>query len=219
MIKGFIFDMDGVIVDTEPLYLDNVRNILAELNIAITETELHTYVGISSREMWQTIIARHGLQKDMAWLVDTEQCRVLRTLQDSDHLEPMAGIPELMRFLHQNDFKVGLASSSRRQVIDLILQRLKLSDWFEATVSGEEVTIGKPDPEIFLHVSQALGKPSDRCLVVEDSANGVKAAQAAGMRCVLYVKAHHSASAGIKADEIIKRFSIDDFEQFLQWLQ
>ncbi|MBN1219366.1 MAG: HAD family phosphatase [Anaerolineae bacterium] len=181
MTKGFIFDMDGVIIDTEPLYLEIVKNTLTELNIEITDEELHAYVGISSREMWQIIKTNHRLPQAVDWLVNQEKNRVAEGLQTVASLGPMAGIPELLKFLQQNNFKIGLASASSRQNVNLILQKLQLIDYFDATVSGEEVANGKPHPEIFLTCAAKLGVEPERCIVLEDSPHGIRGANSAGM--------------------------------------
>lgn len=200
--KGFIFDMDGVIVNTEPLYLDNVRDILTELNVEITDEELYSYVGISSPKMWQILKARYGLPQDVCWLVDTEQSRVLSTFQEMDSLEPIAGIPTLIEFLQQNHIKIGLASSSLRRNVDLILQGLRLTDCFEATVSGEEVSNGKPHPEIFLACAAKLRIQPDRCLVLEDSPHGITGANLAQMTTIGFVNPHSGNQDLTHADHV-----------------
>lgn len=215
MSKGFIFDMDGVIIDTEPLYLNTIRKILAELGpnlenpgtpgnemdpviipfdcgssglgTEITEQELHSYVGISSQKTWETIKQRHGLTQAVSWLVDYEQERIVKILQEADNLKPITHIPDLIKFLQHHNFKIGLASSSPHRNIDLILQKLQLTDCFEAIVSGEEVTNGKPHPEIFLTCAARLGVKPDHCFVLEDSLHGVEAANSANMKTIGFV--------------------------------
>ena len=176
--------MDGVIIDSEPLYLENVKQILADLDTPITQKELFTYVGISSHEMWQIIKQRHSLPQDVEWLVNHEQSRVLETFQKVDTLTPMTGIPHLIKFLQQNNFNIGLASSSPRRIIELILHKLQLFDYFNVTVSGEEVKNGKPHPEIFLTCAAKLGVKPEHCLVLEDSPHGIAGAKSAKMKTI-----------------------------------
>ncbi|MBN1995756.1 MAG: HAD family phosphatase [Anaerolineae bacterium] len=187
MAKGFIFDMDGVIIDTEPLYLEIVRGILTELNILITDEELHAYVGISSREMWPIIKTNHRLPQAVDWLISQEKDSVTAALQKVATLGPVTGIPALLDFLRQNNFKIGLASASSRQNVNLILQKLQLANYFNATVSGEEVTNGKPHPEIFLICAARLGVKPERCIVLEDSPHGIAGANKAGMKTIGFV--------------------------------
>jgi HAD superfamily hydrolase (TIGR01509 family) len=99
-------------------------------------------------------------------------------------LEPMAGIPDLIKFLQQNTFKIGLASSSSRRNVDLILQKLKLAEHFDATVTGTEVKNGKPHPEIFLTCAAKLGVKPEHCLVLEDSPHGIAGAKSAKMKTI-----------------------------------
>jgi beta-phosphoglucomutase family hydrolase len=184
MTKGFIFDMDGVIIDSEPLYLENVKQILADLDTPITHKELFTYVGISSHEMWQIIKQRHSLPQDVDWLVNREQHQVVETFQQVDNLTPMTGIRQLIKFLQQNNFNLGLASSSPRRIIELILHKLQLFDYFNVTVSGEEVKHGKPHPEIFLTCAARLGLKPEQCIVLEDSSPGIAGAKSAKMTTI-----------------------------------
>jgi beta-phosphoglucomutase family hydrolase len=208
MLKGFIFDMDGVIIDTEPLYLDNVRKILAELGIEITEKELHTYVGISSQKTWETIKQRHGLAQAVSWLVDYEQERIVKILQEADNLKPVTNIPDLIKFLQQHNFKIGLASSSPHKNINLILQKLQLTDCFEAIVNGEEVANGKPHPEIFLTCAARLGVKPAHCFVLEDSPYGVEGANSANMKTIGFVNLNSGNQDLTRADYLTTK--IDD---------
>jgi HAD superfamily hydrolase (TIGR01509 family) len=187
MSKGFIFDMDGVITNTEPLYLAVIRKILTDLNLAITEKELQSYVGLSSEMTWQVSKEKYGIPQDLNWLVDNEQNKIFEALQEMNNLEIIAGIPELIKFLQENDFKIGLATSSPRRNVDLILQKLQLTDCFEEIVSGEEVTNGKPHPEIFLTCAARLGVKPDHCFVLEDSPHGVEGANSANMKTIGFV--------------------------------
>ena len=119
-------------------------------------------------------------------------------------------------------FKVGLASSSRRQAIDLILQRLKLSGWFEATVSGEEVAVGKPDPEIFLTCAAKLGVKPEHCIVLEDSSPGIAGAKSASMKTIGFANPNSGNQDLSQADYrtakiegvILKLFEINRYEPF-----
>jgi HAD superfamily hydrolase (TIGR01509 family) len=185
MTKGFIFDMDGVIIDSEPIYTEIVKSILAELNVKMTDEEVYAFVGISSSQMWRTIKARYGLQYDPNWLRDKEKAMVAEHLQAAGKkLEPITGIPDLIKFLQQNNFKIGLASSSSRRNVDLILQKLQLLEDFNATVTGTEVTNGKPHPEIFLTCAAQLGVKPEHCFVLEDSPHGIAGAKSAKMKTI-----------------------------------
>lgn len=213
-----IFDMDGVIADTEPLYVEVYRKIYKSLGLAFTHSEYNKLVGMSANGIWGYLKKRHSIETIERDFVKMEAKLKYQILKDSP-ISSIKGVIEVIKALRERRVSVAIASGSNTKNILLVLEKLKLKNSFEIVIGGEKVKRGKPDPEIFLRVVHMLGKRSDRCLVVEDSVNGIKAAQAAGMRCVLYVAAHHSVPTGIKADKVIKRFSIDTFEQFLRWLQ
>lgn len=216
MPKGFIFDMDGVITNTEPLYLAIIRKIVTDLNLAITEKELLSYVGVSSEMMWQALKEKYGIVQDLNWLVENEQNKIFEALQQADNLGIIAGIPELIEFLQENNFKIGLATSSPRRNMDLILQKLGLTNCFEAIVNGEEVTNGKPHPEIFLTCAARLGVKPDHCFVLEDSPHGVEGANSANMKTIGFVNPNSGSQDLSQADYLTVKID-NKLMDFINW--
>ncbi len=206
MIQTVIFDMDGVIIDSEPVYFKIDKQMFEELNIAVSFEEHCTYVGTSSQNMWDAIIKKHGIPGHPGELMRKEYNLYMDHLVNANDLQPIDGVMELINGLHENNLKLILASSSRMEIIDIILKKFKLSDLFIAKVSGSELAHSKPHPEIFLRSAQLAGSEPKECIVIEDSKNGVAAAKAAGMKCIGFLNPSSGDQNLRDADVVIQSF-------------
>ena len=206
MIQTVIFDMDGVIIDSEPVYFKIDKQMFEELNIAVSFEEHCTYVGTSSQNMWDAIIKKHRLPDHPEELMRKEYNLYMDYLVSAKNLQPIDGVMELINDLHDNNVKLILASSSRMETIDIILKKFKLSDLFIARVSGSELAHSKPHPEIFLRSAQLVRSEPKECIVIEDSKNGVAAAKAAGMKCIGFLNPSSGDQDLKSADMIIRSF-------------
>jgi len=182
MIDAVIFDMDGVLADSEPLHQHVIRLLLAEYGVDWDPDGGDPTVGLTSLEGFAIICARHALPHDPRRLDELYTDRVLPVLRE--RVTPRPGVPEVPRALAARGLRLGLASSSGPAVIETTLTALGVRPLFEAVVSGVEVARGKPAPDVFLETASRLGVAPAACVVVEDSERGVRAARAAGMRCV-----------------------------------
>jgi len=185
MIKAFIFDMDGVIIDSEPLHFQTDRMVMKKYGVDISDDELNSFVGVTNPEMWAILIQRYNINATVEELLEIQYQYKAQVFGQSE-LQPIIGIPELIMDLKEKGISVALASSSSRQFIELVLRSLHIYDSFDVIISGEEVTHGKPAPDIFLKAAEELKVAPKECIVLEDSGNGVKAAKAAGMKCIAY---------------------------------
>src|SRR5436190_3721959 len=147
MIQTVIFDMDGVIIDSEPVYFKIDKQMFEELNIDVSFEEHCTYVGTSSQNMWDAIIRKHGIPGPSGELMRKEYDHYLDYIVNANDLLPIEGVIELINDLDENNFKLILASSSRMEIIDIILKKFNLSELFIAKVSGSELAHSKPHPE------------------------------------------------------------------------
>ncbi|HUF39946.1 MAG TPA: HAD family phosphatase [Anaerolineales bacterium] len=181
-LGAVIFDMDGVIVDSEPIYFASNQRLFARLGFDVRGDDYAQFVGLSADRMWATLKERHRLPHPISDLVQMEADGMLAGLLAAE-LHPMPGLLDLLDRLQAQGCKIALASSSARRVITAVLENLGLAGRFEPAVSGEDVPHGKPAPDIFLLTARLLGVPPAGCLVIEDSASGVRAAKTAGMRC------------------------------------
>jgi len=206
MIQTVILDMDGVIIDSEPVYFEIDKQMFEELNIAVSFEEHCSYVGTSSQNMWTAIITKHGISEQPAELMRKEYSLYLEHLANAKDLQPIDGVVELIHELYKNNFKLVLASSSQMASIDIVLNKFKLDELFIAKVSGSELAHSKPHPEIFLRSARLIKSDPSECIVIEDSKNGVTAAKAAGMKCIGFLNPNSGNQDLKNADLVIHSF-------------
>jgi HAD superfamily hydrolase (TIGR01509 family) len=180
-VEAVVFDLDGVIVDSEHLW-DEVREELAhERGGRWHERAQADMMGMSSPEWSRYMHDVIGLAESPAEIDDEVVARMLDRYAVRLPLIDGA-VDAVLRVA--GSYRLALASSSNRRIIDAVLDAAGLTSSFEATVSSEEVGRGKPAPDVFLEAARRLDLPSDRCAAVEDSGNGIRAAKAAGMRVI-----------------------------------
>jgi HAD superfamily hydrolase (TIGR01509 family) len=181
-VDAVIFDMDGVLVDSEPLHTHATKLLLADCGVDWDERESADYIGLTDVESFAALTLRHGLSGDPRDLATRWTERAVPLLR---HARPMPGVPAVPLTLRERGYRLALASSSSRpRVIAATLDAIGARSLFEVVVSGTEVPRGKPSPDVFLEAARRLDIPPARCLVIEDSRHGVTAARAAGMRCI-----------------------------------
>jgi HAD superfamily hydrolase (TIGR01509 family) len=177
-VEAVVFDLDGVLVDSEHVW-DEVREQLArERGGRWHERAQADMMGMSSPEWSRYMHDVIGLEETP----DEINAEVVRRMEAryARSLPLVEGAVEAVRRLAA-PFRLGLASSSNRPIIEVVLERAGLAGFFDATVSSEEVAYGKPAPDVFLEAARRLGIPPERCAAIEDSANGIRAAHEAGM--------------------------------------
>jgi HAD superfamily hydrolase (TIGR01509 family) len=200
-----VFDLDGVLVDSEPLW-DEVREALAHQRGGHWhEGAQRDMMGMSSPEWSRYMHDRIGLAESPE---EINRLVVERMLERYAAGPPwLADAVETVRRLAA-DFVLGLASSSNREIIDRVLEAGGIADCFRATVSSEEVAAGKPAPDVYLEVARRLGVHRHECTAIEDSHNGIRSAKAAGMRCVAIPNAHYPPGDAVaEADTVVGSLS------------
>ncbi|NLJ78027.1 MAG: HAD-IA family hydrolase [Tissierellia bacterium] len=180
-MKAVIFDMDGVIVDSEPVHRELEIGLLEELGGRITPEEYEGFIGTTDHYMWSTFKRQFDIDLSVEEMVDIKKKRFIENIH---RLRLVDHFRELLLMLYESDYQLGLASSNNNKAINTIVERFDLSRYFHFLISGEDVAKGKPDPEIFLKASKEMDIPPIHCLVIEDASNGAKAAKAAGMKCI-----------------------------------
>jgi HAD superfamily hydrolase (TIGR01509 family) len=180
-VAAVVFDMDGVLVDSEPVHAEATRLVLADHGIAYEGGD--DFFGFTDQEVFRVLRARHRLDADEGMLAEAWVQRVVPLL--SQRLQPMTGVPDVLERLRVSGYRLSLASGSAPSIIVETLRVLGIARLFEHVVSAQDVGRGKPAPDIFLEAARRLGLPPDRCLVVEDSRNGLRSAVAAEMRCAV----------------------------------
>ncbi len=205
MTTAVVFDLDGVLVDSEQVW-DEVREALAhERGGRWHEGAQRDMMGMSSPEWSRYMHDRIGLSESPE---EINRLVVERMLERYAAGPPwLAGAVETVRRLAA-DFALGLASSSNREIIDGVLEAGGIADCFRATVSSEEVAAGKPAPDVYLEVARRLGADAHECTAIEDSHNGIRSAKAAGMRCVAIPNAHYPPGDAVaEADAVVGSLS------------
>jgi HAD superfamily hydrolase (TIGR01509 family) len=207
VICTIIFDMDGVIIDSEPVHRKVEKEIFTELGLSITDEQLKNYTGTSSHEMWTEIINSNQLELSPAEITRINHERYIRHLKTLTKLPAVNGVKELITSLFHSGKKLVLASSSSREQIEFILRELKIRNCFLHIVSGAELPKSKPHPMIFLKAAALVNAEPKECLVIEDSNHGVTAAKAAGMRCIGFINPNSGNQDLTQADITITDFS------------
>ena len=184
-IKSVVFDMDGVIVDTEPLHIEAYHIFFRELNIPADDSLFHSFVGVSIenniRQIVRTILNEDISQADKR--IKQRNAIYLELLQ-SRPLKAIEGFTELLDYLHEKNIITALASSSPWQQIDIVTEKLAIRDKFSLMCSGHDVKATKPAPDIYLKTVNDLGLKPSSVLAIEDSITGVRAAKAAKVQCI-----------------------------------
>jgi len=183
-ICAVVFDMDGVLVDSEPLHFRAANRVLGRHGRAITEAAYVRFIGLGERATWEVWREDYGLAPSVTELVAAHTAA--RRDEIAAGVEPIAAATTLARRLAADGMPLAIASSSTRAVIDGLLAALGVEDLFPVRVSGEDpgVARSKPAPDVYLAAARRLGVPPAACLAIEDSGPGVAAAAAAGMMCV-----------------------------------
>jgi haloacid dehalogenase superfamily, subfamily IA, variant 3 with third motif having DD or ED/haloacid dehalogenase superfamily, subfamily IA, variant 1 with third motif having Dx(3-4)D or Dx(3-4)E len=206
MIKAFIFDMDGVIIDSEPIHFEVDRLTAKHFGVDMTQEDLERFVGMTNPELWAIIRQEHGIPHTVDEIIAFQSVKKRQYLDEAD-IGPISGIVELLEELRRHNIAIGLASSSPRSFIEAVLEKFKIRDGFSCIVSGEEVPNGKPAPDIYLEAAGQLGVSPEHCMVLEDSRNGVLAAKRAGMRCIGYANPNSGRQDLSAADRIVHRIT------------
>jgi HAD superfamily hydrolase (TIGR01509 family) len=210
--KAVLWDLDGTLVDSEEFHWRSWRDTVRAEGIELT---------------YEQFLASFGQRNDRilpAWLgADVDAGRVrrigdekegeFRRLADVHGLTPLPGAREWLSALRAAGWKQAIASSAPRANVEMMLRVAALEDFFDAIVSADDVTIGKPDPQVFLRAAEKVHVPPSRCIVVEDAAAGIEAARRAGMRCIGMKK-----NAPLEADVFVKSLvdlPPDAFERLL----
>lgn len=212
MIKTVIFDMDGVIVDTEPVHHYAYNQHFKQLNIEVSPEMYASFTGNSTKNIFEKLKAQFKLTEDVQTLVETKRTLFNDAFDNKEDLYLLNGVEDLIIDLHKNGMQLVLASSSAKVTINRIFNRFGLHNYFTHIVSGEDFPKSKPDPAIFRHAAYLSETPIENCIVIEDSTNGIKAAKSAGIYCIGYDSFHSKMQDYSLADKVISDFNELSFD-------
>lgn len=216
MLKAIVFDMDGVIVDSEPLHKKVQEAILARYGIEPTEEELQSYIGLGIKPLLEKHIQKYRLPVSLEEL-HLLYLETLFRIFTNGELKPIPGAIELIQQGKNAGLKLGIASSSPLKLIQLILNRLQMLTHFDTIVSGDQVQKGKPDPEIFLESAKRLQCEPSECVAIEDSTNGILSAKKAHMKCVAFKSPNTKGQRLDVADWVVEDLREISVEKLKKW--
>ena len=213
MVQTVIFDMDGVIVDTEPVHHFAYYQHFNELSIEVSDEMYRSFTGNSTRNIFQKLKAQFDLQEDVEDLILRKRHLFNEAFDLKEDLYLIDGVEELIKDLHANGIQLIVASSASKVTINRVFTRFNLHQYFTHIVSGEDFPKSKPHPAIFEHAASLSIAPKENCIVIEDSTNGIQAAVSAGIYCVGYDSFHSKDQDLSKANIVIRHFNELNFEK------
>ena len=204
--EAVIFDMDGVIVDSEPYHDQSFLEVWKEMGYGVCHgMHFPDFYGRSDRVLWETFIEKHHPPEPIEELIGLREERLIQLLRDKQPI--FDGVPELVQRL-ANRFPLAVGSGSAHRIIDEVLAMRDLSRYFRCTVSSEDVEQPKPAPDIFLLAAKRLGVEPAKCCVIEDTVSGVQAANAAGMTVLAIANTFEAKALGqAGSDQIFTNYA------------
>ncbi|HEY4206039.1 MAG TPA: hexitol phosphatase HxpB [Puia sp.] len=183
-LNTVIFDMDGLLIDSEPFWQEAGIETLEQYDRALTLEQYHLTTGLRTKE-WIDYWWRHfGISSDSA--TAAEEMILRKAIEKiGEKAEPMPGLDHIFSFFSEKNFKIGLATSSPLALVDVVVEKLKIRPFLDAVASAGHLPFGKPHPQVYMDCAQALEASPLQCICFEDSFNGLIAAKAARMKCVI----------------------------------
>ena len=207
MLKAVLFDMDGVIVDTEPLHRKAYFNMFDDMGIHVSEEMYTGFTGQATLPICQQLVSHFKLPAAPETLVATKRKHFKQLFDTDNSLQLLDGVLDLIQDYHRNEVTLVLASSASMPNINRIFDRFNLNQYFVAKLSGADLKQSKPHPEIFIKAAEAAGQPRKHCMVIEDSSNGIKAANEAGIFVVGYDSKHSTDQDYTNANLVVSNFA------------
>lgn len=207
-LRAVLFDMDGVIVDTEPLHRKAYYKTFENLGIEVSEDFYSTFTGASTQKVCESLIEKFHLKETSEEITQTKR-KYFKYLFDHDpEFDLIPGVLPLIQDYHQNGIQLILASSAHINTINWVFERFGLEPYFAGKISGAALKESKPNPEIFNLAAEMSGKPKSQCMVIEDSTNGILAAKRSGIFCAGYQSQHSKLQ-----DYSLANIVVDDFSE------
>ncbi len=206
MLEAILFDMDGVIVDTEPLHRKSYYRMFEDVGIDVSDDLYGSFTGQATLPICRTLVETFELTDGPENLMTIKRKHFKRLFQTDDDLDLIDGVLDLIKDYYHNDLTLVLASSASMINIERIFDRFDLHQYFKAKISGADLKASKPHPEIFIKAAQLANTDRKNCMVIEDSTNGITAAKAAGIYCVGFKSPNSENQDYSKADKVITDF-------------
>ncbi len=212
-LKAVLFDMDGVIVDTEPLHRKAYFKMFDNLEIEVSEELYTSFTGASTKKVCTTLIEKFQLGQSHEELALIKRKYFKDYFFNDADFNLLPGVKNLIENYFNNNIKLVLASSASIVTIDMVFDKFDLEKYFIGKISGADLKESKPHPEIFLLASEIANEPKGNCMVIEDSTNGIIAAHSAEIFCTAYKSEHSVGQNYEKANLVISDFSEIEVEK------
>ncbi|MCL2840863.1 MAG: HAD family phosphatase [Defluviitaleaceae bacterium] len=206
MVKAIIFDMDGVLIDSQPLHYEIDIRVLKTCGYNATLDTVTPYTGISNPDRWQKYKHNLNLDTSVDKLIQLAE-EAMRDIFNHTHFTAIGGIPDLLKGIKSLGLPCGVASSSSHELIQLVLSRTGIGAYFDVLTSGEDVKNGKPAPDIYLKATKAMGFSPEACIAFEDATPGICAAKNAGLTCIAYKNPNTHGQDFARADFVINHYN------------
>jgi len=206
-LKAVLFDMDGVIVDTEPLHRKSYYRMFEDVGIDVTDSLYDSFTGQATLPICRTLCENFELKHSAETLVSLKRNHFKYLFENDSDLALLDGVHDLIKDYHDNGLTLVLASSASMLNIERIFERFDLDQYFKAKISGADLKASKPHPEIFLKAADLAQENKTNCMVIEDSTNGIAAAHSAGIYCVGFKSPNSVNQDYSKANKVISDFS------------
>lgn len=206
-LRAVIFDMDGVLVDTEPIHSEIEKKLFGQLGVVIDKAVHLNYMGASNEFMYADLKSRFNLQASIEELIRIDEAFRCDYFKNLEVIPLKEGVINLLGEIKSMGLKLAVATSSSPAIAKIILNRCDISSWFDAIVTTCEAGNSKPAPDVYLLAAERLGVSPAECIVFEDSPNGLLAAQNAGMVCVAIQSDVSIRNKLSKADHLIRTFT------------
>ena len=182
-LNTVIFDMDGLLIDSEPCWQEAGMETLHQFNVTLSPIQYHHTTGLRTPEWLDYWFGFFNIPKDrIPEATEALHKNVIEKIRL--HAAPLPGVQEILRYFKQRSFRIGLATSSPLSLVDVVVGQLGIHDYLDAVASAGDLPFGKPHPQVYMDCAEALSANPLSCLAFEDSFNGLIAAKAARMKCV-----------------------------------
>jgi mannitol-1-/sugar-/sorbitol-6-/2-deoxyglucose-6-phosphatase len=213
-IEAIIFDMDGVIIDSEQIWKKAEKEIFSSVGVKLSDELCKVTETMTTTEVTNFWFDRYPWKGKPLKEVENEVVeRVVSLIEEEG--TAIKGIEDFTKNLKSEGYKIGLATNSPSILIPVVLEKLKLSDYFDVTSSAEHETEGKPGPFVYLTVAEKLNVKPENCVAIEDSSSGLLAAKKAGMKTVAILRDNHDEIENKIADYTINDYNHFDFSVLL----
>ena len=216
-LKAVLFDMDGVIVDTEPLHRKAYFKMFDDLGIVVPEDLYTTFTGAATKKVCSILIEKYNLTNTVEELAAIKRKYFKYFFYHDEDFALLPGVENLIKNYFESGIKLVLASSASMVTINMVFEKFGLAKYFMGKISGDDLKESKPNPEIFLLAAEIAQEPKENCVVIEDSTNGILAAYAAGLFCVAYKSEHSVHQHYEKANLLISDFQDIETEKISRY--